>query len=164
MRGSLAFVLALVFLLPAPIYAHDGPPFPVLVDQQVGQYKISVWGDPDVGEGTFFIIPNGPTPEALKFEMGVQPVSGRLNEVMYSTEREDLRNQIQFKSVVKFDAQEMWRVRVLLQSSQGSGEATFTVEATPPGYGRWDLLIYFIPFLAIGALWVVSIIRKRKTV
>lgn len=163
-RPSLLVLILVILFAPTGTLAHDGPPFAIVVDQQVGPYKISVWGDPDVGDGTFFIIPNGPASEDLKFELGVQPTSGRLKEVMYSTEREDLRNQVQYKSVVKFDAQEMWRVRVLLQSSQGSGEATFTVEATPPGYGKWDLLIYFIPFLAIGVLWVVAIVRKRRKV
>ena len=55
-----------------------------------------------------------------------------------------------------FDAQELWRVRVRLESAQGNAETVATVEATPPGYGRWDLLVYLIPFLAIGALWAVA--------
>ncbi len=162
-RPLLVLVLV-VLLVPTPTLAHDGPPFAIIVDQQVGPYKISVWGDPDVGDGTFFIIPGPSAPADLKFEIGVQPVSGRLNEVTYSTERENLRDQVQYKGVVKFDAQEMWRVRVLMTSSQGSGEANFTVEATPPGYGRWDLLIYLVPFLAIGSLWVIAMIRKRRKV
>ena len=158
--------LSLVLLVPVPVRGHDGPPFPLAVDQQIGPYKISVWGDPDVGDGTFFIIPNTPSegslPADLKFQIGVQPATGRLTEVMYSADREDLRDQVQFKSVVKFDAQEMWRVRVVMQSGKGSGETFLNVEPTPPGYGRWDLLIYFVPFMAIGFLWVVAIIRKRR--
>lgn len=161
---SLLVLILVVLFVPTTTLAHDGPPFAIIVDQQVGPYKVSVWGDPDVGDGTFFIIPSASTTSDLKFEIGVQPVSGRLNEVTYSTERENLRDQVQYKGVVKFDAQEMWRVRVLMMSSQGSGETSFTVEATPPGYGRWDLLIYFIPFLAIGFLWVVAIVRKRRRV
>jgi len=167
MRVSLSLGLMLVLLLvPVTTFGHDGPPFPLLVDQQIGPYKISVWGDPDVGDGTFFIIPTAPSgeslPEDLKFQVSVQPASGRLPEVMYSAERENLRDQVQFKSVVKFDAQELWRVRVVMQSGKGSGESFLTVEPTPPGYGRWDLLIYLVPFLAVGFLWVVAMIRKRR--
>ena len=166
MRLSLTFrrcasTLLLLFI-PSIVLGHDGPPIPLLVDHQVGTFKISVWGDPDVGDGTFFVIPSGSSiPGDLNFQIGVQPTSGRLPEVMYSTERENLRDQVQFKSVVKFDAQELWRVRVVLQSEKGSGETFFTVEPTPPGYGRWDLLIYFVPFLAVGVLWIVVIIRRR---
>ena len=82
--------------------------------------------------------------------------------MIYTAEQENLHEQVQFKSVVKFDAQELWRIRVIMQTGNGGGETFLTVEPTPPGYGRWDLLIYFVPFLAVGFLWVVAIIRKRK--
>ncbi len=159
-------LVMMVCLIPAPVLAHEGPPFPLLVDQRIGPCVISVWADPDVGDGTFFIIPSGPSgeslPQDLRIQIGVQPASGRLSEVVYPAERETLRDQVQFKSVVKFDAQEMWRVRIALQSSLGSGESLLSVEATPPGYGRWDLLIYLLPFLAVGFLWCIAIIRKRR--
>jgi hypothetical protein len=51
---------------------------------------------------------------------------------------------------------------VRLESAQGNGETVATVEATPPGYGRWDLLVYLLPFLAIGALWAVAMLRRIK--
>ena len=51
--GLLALLL---LLIPATARAHDGPPFPILVDQKVGPCMISVWTDPDVGTGTFFVI------------------------------------------------------------------------------------------------------------
>jgi hypothetical protein len=35
------------------------------------------------------------------------------------------------------------------------------VEVTPPGYGRWDLLIYLLPFAAVGALWLRALIKGR---
>ena len=41
-------------------------------------------------------------------------------------------------------------------------ETFATVEATPPGYGRWDLLLYLLPFLAIGVLWAVAMLRRIK--
>ena len=149
------------------VSAHEGPPFPLLVDQKIDHYVISVWTDPDVGTGTFFVIVNSadatPVPNNLKVQIGVQPVSSRLAEVFYDGQREDLRGQIQYKVLVQFDAQEMWKVRVRLQSPQGSGETVATVEATPPGYGRWDLLIYLTPFLAIGFLWLVAVVRRRRS-
>lgn len=161
--GSLALLL---LLIPATASAHDGPPFPILVDQKVGPCMISVWTDPDVGTGTFFIIVNASSgstiPADLKVEVSVQPTSGRLAEAFYLAEREDLHGQTQYKALVPFDAQELWRVRVRLQSAQSSGEAMATVEATPPGLGRWDLLVYLLPFLAIGFLWFVAVVRKRS--
>ncbi|HEY0761235.1 MAG TPA: hypothetical protein VGD61_02600 [Pyrinomonadaceae bacterium] len=146
------------------VSAHEGPPFPLFVDQKVDRYVVSVWTDPDVGTALFFVIVNAPDlPPDLHVQIGVQPVSGRLAEVFYPAERENVQGRVQYKSQVQFDAQEIWRVRVLLQSAQfGNSETVATVEATPPGYGRWDLLIYLVPFLAVGLLWAVAMIRKSK--
>jgi hypothetical protein len=161
-------VLAVCFILSLSLntIAHEGPPFPIIVDKSVGPCIASVWTDPDVGESTFFVIinapPGGAIPTDLKVELGVQPTSGRLSEVVYPTQRQDLRDQVQYKALVFLDAQEMWRVRVVLTSAQGSGEASATVEATPPGYGRWDLLIYLLPFVAVAFLWLRAVTRRRS--
>lgn len=157
--------VCLLPLLSLNASAHDGPPFPIIVDQSVGPCIISVWTDPDVGESTFFVIintrPGATIPTDLKVELGVQPTSGRLAEALYPAQREDLRDQVQYKAFVFLDARDMWRVRVALASAQGSGEAVAEVEATPPGYGRWDLLIYLLPFVAVAGLWLRAVLRRR---
>jgi hypothetical protein len=159
-------LILLPLLVPAVAFAHDGSPFPIIVDQKVGPSIISVWTDPDVGTGTFFVIVEAPSgteiPRDLRVQIAVQPVSGRLAEVSYPASREFLKGQVQYKALVQFDAQELWRVRVSLASVQGSGEAVATVEATPPGYGRWDLLVYVAPFLAIAFLWLLTVWRRRS--
>jgi hypothetical protein len=148
------------------VNAHEGPPYPILVDKMIGPCKASVWADPDVGVGTFYIIldppQGGKLPEDLTVEIGVRPVSGRLAESRYKSVRESLKGQTQFKAEVQFDAEERWLTRVFLSSSQGGGEAAVEVDVTPPGYGRWDLLIYLFPFLGIGFLWLNAVIRRRK--
>jgi uncharacterized protein (DUF1501 family) len=109
------------------------------------------------------VILNAPEPPAdLRVQIGVQPASGRLPEAFYPAERENVQGQVQYRAQVHFDAQELWRVRVRLESAQGNGETMATVEATPPGYGRWDLLVYLLPFLAIGALWAIAMLRRIK--
>lgn len=146
--------------------AHEGPPYPILVDKMIGPCLVSVWADPDVGVGTFFILldpPQGASlPEDVTVEIGVRPVSGRLAEARYKAVREALVGRTQFKVEVPFDAQERWLTRILLNSSQGGGEAAVEVEVTPPGYGRWDLLLYAAPFLAVGFLWLNAFLRKRR--
>jgi hypothetical protein len=146
--------------------AHEGPPYPILVDKMIGPCMVSVWADPDVGIGTYFIILEPPqgamVPEDVTVEIGVQPISGRLAEARYQAEREKLRSRVQFKAEIPFDAQERWLTRILLKSSQGSGETSVEVEVTPPGYGRWDLIIYLFPFLAVGFLWLKAFLRRRR--
>ena len=158
--------LVIIFLFARTTRAHEGPPFPLFVDQKVDRYLISVWTDPDVGTALFFVIVSAQEPAEvpadLKVQIGVQPVSGRLPENFYSGEREQVQGQIQYRVQVHFDAQELWRVRVRLESALGNAEHLATVEATPPGYGRWDLLLYLMPFLAIGILWVIAMVHRIK--
>jgi hypothetical protein len=164
LRGVLA--VCLLGSLATTLRAHNGPPFPIIVDKSVGPCIVSVWTDPDVGESTFFVVinpqPGGTIPADLKVELGVQPTSGRLAEKLYPARPEDLANQVQYKALIFLDAQEMWNVRVVLSSAQGGGEASATVEATPPGYGRWDLLIYLLPFVAVALLWLRAVTRRRS--
>ena len=163
-NGLKNWVVILVMLaLAKNTSAHEGPPFALFVDRAINEYKISVWTDPDVGTALFFVILDHEPPPDMRVRISVQPVSGRLTEVFYPTERENLQGRVQYKAQVQFDKQEMWRVRVQLQSVQsGNAETTADVEATPPGYGRWDLLIYLSPFLMVGLLWTVAMIRKVK--
>ncbi len=163
-RYALPFV---IFLLCArTTSAHEGPPFALFVDQKVDRYLVSVWTDPDVGTGLFFVIVSAQDaselPADLRVQIGVQPVSGRATETFYAAERENLQQQIQYRTEVQFDAEELWRVRVRLETAQGNSETLATVQATPPGYGRWDLLVYLLPFLAIGLLWTIALIRRFR--
>jgi hypothetical protein len=154
--------LIIVLLLARTATAHEGPPFPLFVDQKIDRYVVSLWSDPDVGDALFFVIVSGEPPPDLQVQLGAQPVSGRLPEAFYTAQPEQVSGQVQYRALVHFDAEETWRVRVRLQSSQGNAETITTVEATPPGYGRCDLLIFLSPFLAVGALWAIAMIRKTK--
>ena len=164
-RITIAVGLVLA-LCAQPAFAHNGPPFPIITDQTVGPCVISLWTHPDVGTGTFFVLvnplPGKSIPKDLKIQIGVAPVSGRLAEVVYSTWVEDTRGQLEYKNEVQFDRDEMWKVRLILTSADGGGEATSQVEATPPGYGRWDLLLFALPFLAVGFLWFKMMTKRRR--
>lgn len=146
--------------------AHNGPPFPIITDQRVGPYIISLWTHPDLGIGTFFVmvdpVPGGTVPKDLKIQIGVQPASGRLAEVVYSAWDVDLRGQVEYKTEVQFDKQENWKVRLILTSSAGGGEAISQVVPTPAGFGRWDLLLYLLPFLGVSALWINAVAKRRR--
>jgi hypothetical protein len=146
--------------------AHTGPPTPILVDHMIGPYAVSVWADPEVGTGTFFIRLEPPSGGAIPgdttVQIGVQPVSGRHTEARYAARRQEVSGHVQYQAEVPFDAQEFWRARVIVHSSGGSGEATFDVEAIPPGLGQWDVLLYLFPFLAVGFLGLQMVLYRRK--
>lgn len=161
-------MLGLALVLPAlRLSAHEGPPFPVVVDHVAGSMKVSVWTDPDIGIGTFFVViepvADGPLPDDITVTVGVWPVSGRLEEVRYEASPERVRYGARYYAEVEFDRGEWWNVRVTLNSTEGTEELTFEVEATPDGtLGPISLVIYLLPFLAVGGLWLKAVLRRRR--
>jgi hypothetical protein len=159
-------LLVLSLLLPTPASAHNGPPFPIIENKKVGPCIVALWTHPDVGTGAFYVfvepVPGSTVPNDLKIEIGVQPLTGRLPEVLYAAERVKSRGPLQYNAQAEFDRQELWRVHLVVQSSQGGGEARTQVEVTPPGFGRWDLLLYLLPFLLVAFLWFRGISRTRR--
>jgi hypothetical protein len=164
--GTIVLALGSVLAWQARASAHEGPPYPIFVDKNVGPYLVSVWADPDVGTGTFFIVAEpsqgGARLNEIEVEVCVRPAGGRLAEACYKAERNSVRDVAQYKIGVPFDKQELWHVRVIVRSTLGEGEAAADVEATPPGLGRWDLLLYLFPFVAVGFLWLRAVIRGRS--
>src|SRR5277367_420087 len=150
-RISAGLLVVIVLISPTPAGAHNGPPFPIIENKKVGPCIVALWTHPDVGTGAFYVFveptPGGVVPDDLKIEIGVQPVTGRLPEKFYEAQRVKSRGQVQYNAQADFDRQELWRVHLVIQSAQGSGEATADVEVTPPGFGGWDLLLYLLPFL-----------------
>jgi len=167
-KSLVGVVFALSLLLPTAASAHNGPPFPIIENKKVGPCIVALWTHPDVGTGAFYVFvepaPGGTIPDDLKIKIGVQPVTGRLPETFYEATRVKSHGSVQFNAQADFDRQELWRVRLVLNSSQGGGEATAQVEVTPPGFGRWDLLLYLLPFLLVAFLWFrgISRIRRRR--
>lgn len=163
---KLFLLLAIVFFASAPAWAHIGPPYPILQNKKVGPYNVSIWSNPDVGTGSFFVMidppPGGSVPNDIKVDIAVQPVSGRLPEASYSAWREKVRNRVEYKAVVPFDKEEEWRVKLTLVSSLGGGQTSVNVQVTPTGFGRWDLLLFLLPFLGVGLLWFKALSTKQQ--
>jgi len=151
----------------APASAHEGPPFPILMDKPAGPYVVSVWADPDIGEAQFYVVvetpDGGPPARAPKVSMWTQPAGGRLGRVDYPMQRRALRNQVQFEAEPYFDRQDFWTVGFeVVDANRRRAELTAQVESTPPGYGLWDLAIYLFPFVLLGAMWAVAMARRRR--
>ncbi|WP_182865715.1 hypothetical protein [Stieleria mannarensis] len=148
-------------------WAHEGPPFPVLIDELVANQLVSVWADPDIGEARFFIVietrdGNRPlkTPDVT---LWTEPTSGRLDRASYAAEEQALRNSMQFFAEPYFDQRDIWNVGLRIKDSEGeTAETVVQVESTPPGYGVWDLAIYLFPFVLIGGVWSYAMVRRIR--
>jgi hypothetical protein len=163
--NALILTLLLVAGFSVSASAHIGPPFPIIENKKVGPCIIALWTHPDIGTGTFYVmidpIPGKQIPNDLKIKIGVQPESGRLAEAFYNGERDDTRNQMVYKVFADFDRDEFYRVHLMINSAEGDGEAFSRVEATPTLMGRFGLVFFSLPFVAIGFLWYRGMSKKR---
>lgn len=161
---------AAVFLLtcmPPLALAHEGPPFPIVLDAPAGPYVAEVWTDPDIGTGTFFVILRAqdgrPFVEPSYVRVGVRPVSGRLPEALYDAESQEVRSGARYMAEVEFDRGEYWDVRVIVGGPAGGGELTSRVEATPDGsLGPVAVVFYTLPFLLVAFLWWRASVARRR--
>ena len=165
-RFAVAFLLLCGLIAARPARAHYGPPFPILVDQKVGPYIVSVWADPNIGTGSYFVVLDAPKghrlPARTTVRIGIQPVTKRLPEVFYDATPQTADGGERFYTQVQFDRGEMWRTHVIIGGSEGGGELNTEVEATPAGIlGPLGSLVYTFPFLAVGFLWLKATLRKR---
>ncbi|HXE62401.1 MAG TPA: hypothetical protein VN519_02625 [Bryobacteraceae bacterium] len=160
------FLISALFLVPRRAPAHIGPPFPIIENRKVGPVSVELWIHPDIGPSVVFVVvhplPGQTIPKDLKMEVGVQPESGRLKEVLYGMWRGDTTDYVQYNSQVEFDRDEMWKVHLLVYSGGVTQHAWARVEATPTVLGSWELLVYVLPFVAIGFIWFKAAARKKK--
>jgi hypothetical protein len=167
LRHFLCCLVSFLLLCSISADAHDhhGPPARIITDEQVGPWTISVWVQQHMDAGQFFVKvrpPSGTTvPDDLKVEIGVQPVSQNSPETFYPASRESPDGQ--YTAAAPFDTEKSWQIRVRLQSSRGVNETTTYIGASPPGSGQWQLLLYSLPFLSVGGLWL-RVHRLRRGV
>ena len=166
MRRVLAFAL-LCSALGAPALAHDGPPYPIFVDEVVAAYTVSIWADPDVGEGTFYYYVEGP-PSArdVRIEAVSEPRDGSAAQVHGISERAPAGAPYQQLGTLPFEHRGSWRTRFLIRDEGVAGpvlgELSLDLDVTPPGLGFTELVWYAVPFLAAAALWLRIFLAQRR--
>jgi len=160
----------IVLLTARDAAAHLGPPFPVLVDQKIPGYAVTVWSNPDVTQGVLFVTlepdQKQPQPQISSVDFWIEPVDGHTARKNYHAAAESTRHILRFAATPDFDAVGPWKVGTEIRLANGADFPLVTqVEATPPGVGPWGLLLFLFPFILFGGLWVLILIRrsKRKT-
>lgn len=175
MRRPLIASLALgaaLSVTPLPLAAHDGPPFPIVSDHVSGAYEVDVWTDPDATDdgsagGQFWVMLEAvdharALPPDTVVTVGIRPARtdgrwqrGRAEPIEGEASR-------QFAALV-MDGEGRYDVRVEIEGGLGSGRAEAWVDGTydlrPPPV---MLVVYLLPFLAVGALWMKLLIKRRQ--
>jgi hypothetical protein len=171
-RAALIALVALSVVGAArPASAHDGPPFPIVSDHRAGAYQIDVWTDPDATDdgtpgGQFWVLLEGgengsPVPGGTTVDVSIR-ASGTDGE--WQTRRAepvDGRAARQFAGLV-MNHEGRFDVRVEVAGPLGPATSTAWVNATydlrPPAA---MLIVYLLPFVAMGVLWTRLLLRRR---
>lgn len=172
MRHLVLVTTAALFMRAVIVYAHSGPPFPIVSDRITGAYRISIWTDPDTTDdgkpaGQFWVTLDpasgtGSVPDNTRATVTIWPLdregptrTGRTDPVAGSSAR-------QFVAVL-MDHEGPFGVRVTVDGPLGRAEIDSHVDATydlRPAPAM--LAVYLFPFVAIGALWVKVLLRRRR--
>ena len=173
MKGRVSLVIALAMLLfKQGVTAHDGPPFPIVSNQISGPYSISIWTDPDTTDdgtpaGQFWVTLDtasgaGALPVGTAATVSILPLdrAGQRHEGKAAPVNGNINRQF---VALLLDHEGRFAVRVTIDGPLGRGtvesqvDATYDLRPAPA-----SLVLYLLPFVAVGALWVRVLIRRRS--
>jgi hypothetical protein len=170
-QARLVMLITAALLAAESATAHSGPPFPILSNRIAGAYDLSIWSDPDTTDdgslgGQFWVVlkpvGRGPAiPAATVVTVAIRPLdrdgptqTGWARPVNGATDN-------QFVALL-MDHEGPFAVRVTVESSLGRAEVETRAEATyDQRPSRGLIVIYLLPFVAVGALWMKVLWRRR---
>jgi hypothetical protein len=169
---SVVGVAAFFALSAATLFAHSGPPFPIVSDQSAGPYKMSVWTDPDATDdgtpgGQFWVtieLADGSEPPPdTRARVTIRPLDRPGAGLSGNGAPVDGDVSRQFV-VLLMDHEGRFDVRTEITGALGSAAIDAWVDATydlrPPPI---LLALYLMPFLVVGVLWF-KLLRRRRAV
>ncbi len=172
-RASVLVVLVAAALLSARVVvrAHNGPPYPIVSNRVVGAYDISIWTDPDstddrTAAGKFWVVLE------TADHQGAIPTGTQVHVTIHATDRP---GPVLTGAAAPTDGLVSRQYIALLMDHEGPFSVTVTVDG-PLGHAElgsqvdatYDarpapllLIVFLFPFVAVGALWVKVLLRRR---
>jgi len=159
-------------LAAAGLNAHSGPPYPIVSMRDVGAYRVSVWSDPDSTDdgsaaGKFWVTLRAAghgamLPPATRVTVAVVP-SDRRGAAQTALAEPMPRDPNTYYVALILDHEGPFAVHVTIDGPLGPASVDANVDATydlrPP---RWLIVIYLVPFVAVGFLWIKLLLRRRR--
>jgi|GEM_PF-697563 len=164
-RGSDALKSLIIFLCLwcSGILAHEGPAFPVLVNHSLKTGSVSVWADPDTGNGTYQLYIK-PIHEGIEsISVTSFPLREKGHQLTGTAQKlANTAGQQNYMAIVPFDSEETWESEFTVKQKDGTAEIVrVQVDVTPPGPSKWEFALYFLPFLLIGFIWGKAYFMKK---
>ncbi len=158
---------------PPPVFAHSGPPFPAVSDRVAGPYRLSLWTDPDTTDdgsaaGQFWVVihlaDGSQAPPDTHAIVAIRPLNRPGPERSAAASPVDGDTSRQFAALV-MDHEGPFAVRATISGARGSAVVDGTVDATYDiRPARWLVILYVLPFVAVGFLWLKLLLRRRVRV
>ena len=171
-RTTLVWALALA-AAPGEVSAHSGPPYAVVTQQAAGPYRLSLWTDPDSTDdrtpgGQFWVViepgRDGAVPPSTRARVAIRPLDRAADAPFVEATAEPVNGDVtrQYAGLV-MDHEGPFAVRVMVDGPWGGGAVDTRVQATYDLRPPLPLLgVYLLPFLAVGFLWTVRLLRRRR--
>lgn len=171
-RHLARLVFAVLLAQAVVVHAHSGPPFPIVSDRLAGPYRVSIWTDPDTTDdgapaGQFWVTVDpasgsGTVPSGTHAAVTIRPSDRDGHTRSAQAAPVDGLVSRQFVALL-MDHEGPFAVHVTVDGPLGRVEIDSQVDATydlRPSKGL--IVVYLFPFLAIGALWVKVLLRRRQ--
>jgi hypothetical protein len=158
---------------PVAVFAHAGPPFPLISDRVAGPYQVSIWTDPDATDdgsagGQFWVMirlrDGSPLPPDTRALVTIRPADRPTpaQSVHALAVNGDLSRQF---AALLMDHEGPYRVEAAITGGQGRAVLEASVDATYDlRPARWLLGLYLLPFLAVGFLWLKRLTSRRRSI
>jgi hypothetical protein len=151
---------------------HDGPPYPIVSNQMLGPYRISVWTDPDTTDdgtpgGQFWVMIDAARAGVslstdTRARVTVRPLDRTGVPVSAPTTPVNDDPSRQFVALT-MDHEGRFAVRIDVDGTTGlvgvDAEVFATYDLRP---SRFVLAVYLVPFVLAGFLWTTLLIRRRR--
>ena len=151
--------------------AHDGPPYPIVSNQLLGAFRVSVWTDPDTTDddtagGQFWVMIDpartGDRLSDVHADVTIRPLdrpgpslTARATPVSGDASRQFV--------ALRMDHEGRFAVRVDVEGVAGRVSMDSEVQATYDlRPSRLMLLVYLLPFVLTGFLWTALLVRRRR--
>jgi hypothetical protein len=167
----MSLVAAFLCLQQLAAEAHQGPPYPIVSEREVGAYTISIWSDPDTTDdhsagAKFWILVRAAAgavaPPDTGVGLAVRPHGSERPAIAVTAAREAAKSE-QFFVAVEIDQEGPWDVEATVAGALGPATITTLVEATydlrPPAA---TTLLYLLPFAAVGLIWLRAMVFRRR--
>jgi hypothetical protein len=171
-RAVTLLTIALGVLVAEAVSAHDGPPYPIVSNQLLGRYRISVWTDPDTTDdgtagGQFWVMidparAGDSVATDVQAVVTVRPLDrpGASSTARAAPVSADRSRQF---AALNMNHEGRFAVHVDVESDAGRVSVDSEVQATYDlRPSRLMLVVYLLPFVLVGFLWTTLLVRRRR--